>query len=223
MDGITLVIMTDGRKQYLTRTIDSLYQLHTFFSQKIIHDDSGDPEFSAWLRRTFLEFEIYSTGQKSGFAGAYNSAWNYLRNNCINDWIFFTEDDFVFTRPVNIYTMIEVMENNPHIAQMALRRQPWNDQERAAGGIVEQYPNDYTDRTDGKFNWLEHRRFFTTNPSLLRMSLIDERDWPNVPNSEGMFSIDLFSGTNLVSAFWGARDSGEWVEHIGVNRTGTGY
>lgn len=215
--------MTDGRKQYLTRTIDSLYQLHTYFNQKIIHDDSGDPEFGAWLRRTFLEFEVYSTGQKSGFAGAYNSAWNYLRNNGVNDWIFFTEDDFVFTRPVNVYTMIEVMENNPHIVQMALRRQPWNDEERAAGGIVEQYPNDYVDTTDGKFNWLEHRRFFTTNPSLLRISLIDEREWPVVPNSEGLFSIDLFKDKNTVSAFWGSRDSGEWVNHIGVERTGIGY
>lgn len=223
MDGITLVIMTDGRKQYLTRTIDSLYQLHTFFNQKIIHDDSGDPEFGAWLRRTFLEFEIYSTGQKSGFAGAYNSAWNYVRNNGVNDWIFFTEDDFVFTRPVNVYTMIEVMENNPHIVQMALRRQAWSERERLVGGVVETAPQEYTDVTDGKFQWLEHRQFFTTNPSLLRISLIDEHEWPLEEHSEGMFSIDLFADEKLVSGYWGARDSGEWVEHIGVERVGSGY
>lgn len=220
--AVTLIVMTDGRQQYITKAIDSLYKLHGDINQKIIHDDSGDPEFTSWLKNNYPEFEVYSTGQKSGFAGAYHSAWNYLAEHAKNKWIFSTEDDFVFTRPVNLYQMQKVLRENPYIVQMALRRQPWNEEERTAGGIVESHPEDYTDKTNGMQSWLEHRRFFTTNPSLINISLI-QRGWPNVEHSEGIFSIELFKTPWLTSAYWGTRNSGEWVEHIGIERTGNGY
>jgi len=221
---ITLMIMTDGRGKYLEESIKSLHKLKPAFVQAVIHDDSGDPKYADWLKEQYgYRFSIYSTGQRSGFAGAYNSAWRWLRENNTNDWIFFTEDDFVYTRHVELSDMIRVMTENPQIVQMALRRQPWNDVERAAGGIVESRPETYTEKTDGENQWLEHRNFFTTNPSLIRATLIDTHDWPNESNSEGKFGISLFSGTDLVSGYWGARCSGEWCEHIGQERAGTGY
>ncbi len=218
------MIMTDGRGKYLEESIRSLPKLKPAFTHAVIHDDSGDPEYADWLKEQYgYRFTIYSTGQRSGFAGAYNSAWRWLRENNTNDWIFFTEDDFVYTRPVMLNSMISVMRNNPNLAQMALRRQPWNDIERAAGGIVEALPEAYTDKTDGTNNWLEHRMFFTTNPSLIRDTLIHARDWPKEDHSEGIFGTKLFRDTEMNCAYWGARDSGEWCYHIGNERAGNGY
>jgi hypothetical protein len=123
------------------------------------------------------------------------------------------------------------MDANPHLVQMALRRQPWNAAERAAGGVVEQHPEAYTERRDKAGNvWLEHRLFWTTNPHLFRRSLC-RMGWPNVPRSEGEWSHYLLrqgtwdgvAGDDVAFGYWGARDSGPWIEHVGHRRVGTGY
>ena len=102
--------------------------------------------------------------------------------------------------------MARVLASEPYLAQMALRRQPWNAEERAAGGIVEQHPEDFYDRWTGQHEWLEHRRFFTTNPCLYRRQLL-EHGWPEGTESEGHFSIQL-RDLGYSFGYWGARDSG---------------
>lgn len=221
---ITLLVMTDGRADCLTESVASFDRLHGPITERIIHDDSGDPAYGDWLADAHPDYIVCSTRQRSGFAGAYRNAWAWLRNNDRNPLIFSTEDDFVFTRDVDLTQMAAVLDQHPQLVQMALRRQPWNEQEAAAGGIVEQHPDDYADCHDGTHDWLEHRRFFTTNPHMLRRSLILGHDWPTGTNSEGRFGIGLFAADpTLRAGFWGARDFGEWCEHIGHQRIGTGY
>jgi hypothetical protein len=114
------------------------------------------------------------------------------------------------------------MDTHPHLVQMALLRQPWNEHERAAGGIVQMYPEDYEPRMDLQgCQWLEHRRHFTTNPSLVPTWVL-RSGWPSPPESEGRFGINLFaSDPKLRAGYWG--DGSEWVEHIGRQRVGVGY
>jgi hypothetical protein len=220
--GVTLLVMTDGRGEYLQRSAATFHNL-AGITDRVIHDDSGDAEYAAWLRSEFAGFEVVSTAGRSGFAGAYRSAWSWLRGHNRNPWVFSTEDDFTFDRPVDIAAMIGVMGARP-LAQLALRRQPWNDAERAAGGIVEQHPDDYAEWADGGSAWLEHRRFFTTNPHLTRADFIATHEWPEGDQSEGRFGVDLFgSEPETRCGFWGSRDSGVWVTHIGAERAGTGY
>lgn len=219
---ISLVVMTDGRADCLTESVASLDQLHGPITRRIIHDDSGDSDYRDWLTATFPQFDLVATSRRSGFSGAYAHAWRHLAE-LPEPFVFSTEDDFVFTRPVDLVGMMDVLDENPCLAQLALRRQPWNAEERAAGGIVEQHPGDYREMFDqGHRHWLEHRRFFTTNPSLFRRSLC-ERGWPDMPQSEGMFSHALFTNPEVRCGFWGSRDSGEWVRHIGHQRVGVGY
>ena len=221
--GVTLLVMTDGRRDCIAQAAASWRNLHGDITQRIIHDDSGDPAYADWLRAEFSDFDIFSTGTRSGFAGAYRSAWQLLRVGATNDWIFSTEDDFVLARPVKLPRMIDVMNRRP-LAQMALLRQPWNPQEIAAGGIVAQHPADYTDWRHDDAAWLEHRRFFTTNPHLTRLSFINGHDWPEGQNSEGRFGVELFAAEpETRCGFWGARHDGPWVQHVGVERVGTGY
>ena len=218
-----MLVMTDGRKHYLHQAAETFGRLHGHITAGVIHDDSGDPDYAAWLRDTFDGWTVVSTGARSGFAGAYRSAWSWLRANCRTDWVFSTEDDFMFDRDVDLSAMASVMLLRP-MAQMALLRQPWNRDEKAAGGIVEQHPDDYADRTDGTHHWLSHRRFYTTNPHLTRLRFIKAHDWPEGTNSEGRFGVDLFAAEPLTTCgFWGRRTDGPWVRHIGDERAGTVY
>lgn len=227
---IALVVMTDGRGGYLRQTIASFDRHVTGpVTRRIIHDDSADPGYAAWLARTYPTYEIASTRHRSGFGGAINSAWAYLSGTSIGGYVgdrfvFHLEDDFTFNRSVDLLEMAEVLDVNRHLAQMALRRQPCNDVERGAGGVVEQHPEEYTERRDvaGR-SWLEHRLFYTTNPSLVRRSLVDG-GWPMGPRSEGVFTHWLLStDPDLRFGYWGQRTDPPWVEHIGVERTGRGY
>lgn len=220
---ITLLVMTDGRGECLEQSAATFDRIHGPIATKVIHDDSGEPDYAAWLRDTFDGWTIVTTGRRSGFAGAYRNAWAWLRANCRTDWVFSTEDDFTFERDVDLSAIASVMTPRP-LAQMALMRQPWNSCEKAAGGIVEQHPADYYDTTDGKHHWLQHRRFYTTNPHLTQLRFIRSHDWPEGTESEGRFGVGLFASEPMtMCGFWGKRGTGPWVRHIGTHRAGTVY
>jgi hypothetical protein len=119
--------------------------------------------------------------------------------------------------------MVAVMDRNPHLQQMSLLRQPWNEIEAAAGGIMQCNPDDFVECSYGPNQWVEHRRFFTTNPCLYRKSLIESRTWPLGPQSEGIFSIELLSDPRATCGIWGKKFGTPKVEHIGYERTGIGY
>lgn len=218
---MTLCVMTDGRRDCLARSMASMYHLKGPITTKVIHDDSGSTGFRHWLDATYPMWQIHSTPARSGFAGAYRNAWHLLTGTC--DFLFQTEDDFVFTRDVDLTAMAAVLtDHEPRLAQLALRRQPWNDDEKAAGGYVEQAPDDYPEHRDAHGEWLEHRKFFTTNPSLIPAWVL-RRPWPTGPNSEGRFGLSLFTDPAIRAGLWGSKASGEWVEHIGTERVGHGY
>lgn len=217
---ILLLVMTDGRAVCLERTIPAAEEaLSGPISRRLIHDDSGDPDYRAWLCATFPGFEVVGTEQRAGFAGAIRSAWAHVR---AERFVFHLEDDFVITRPVDLLAMAGVLDERPELVQLALRRQPWNDTERDAGGIIECRPDAYDERRTSAAAWLEHRLFFTTNPSLYRSALC-AREWPPGQFSEGRFTHELLEDPDVRFGFWGRRESGEWCEHIGHERVGMGY
>lgn len=227
---IALLVMTDGRDDLLARTLASANSaLVGPLSRLVIHDDTGDLVHRGHLREILHDAhlkhpscEVIGGPDRRGFGGAYANAWTYMAGLDV-DFVFGLEDDFTFNRLVDLAAMAGVLDEHPNLVQLALRRQPWNAEERAAGGIVEQHPDDYTDRADRHgHEWLEHRKFFTTNPSLYRRSLC-ERGWPQVEFSEGTFTHQLLADPAVKFAFWGARGSGEAVTHIGVERAGVGY
>lgn len=222
---IALVVVTDGRRECISRAIPSaLDNLRGPISELVIVDDSANDEYFWWLTRTFTDFDIVTGPTRLGFGGNIQRAWSYLRENSRAKHLFITEDDFLFLRPVRLADMASVCDSNPNVCQLVLKRQPWNAQEKVAGGIIEQHPEDYTQRTDGRHSWVEHRRFFSTNPYLTRRSLILNHDWPSTPESEGHFTHELLAKyPDIRFAFWGNRDDTPWVEHVGHTRVGTGY
>lgn len=198
MSKTALLLISDGRDEYLRQTMASALEMLPTFDDLIHVDDAA---------------------HELGFDGAVREGWaRALATDCTH--IFWLEQDFTFRRYVDVAAMLKVLDAFPYLAQIALLRQPWNDAERRAGGVVEQHPDSYTRVEWEDLTWREHRRFFTTNPCLVPRWVL-ERGWPAGSESEGRFGCDLFASREDVrSAFWG---DCVWVDHIGAERQGVGY
>lgn len=195
----TLLVITDGRDEYCIRSLASALENLPSPERVVLVDD-----------RT----------HELGFAGAVQHGWNQILATDA-EWIVHLEADFLFNGPVDLDAMAELAADE-HVAQVALKRQAWNPLEKRAGGIVELDPDSFEEGTINGNPYTAHRKFFTTNPSLYRRD-IAERGWPQVPKSEGMFSLGLFSDPAIVSTFWGGKFDAPAVTHIGDERQGTGY
>lgn len=133
------------------------------------------------------------------------------------DYVFWLEHDFRFLNHVPVDRLQAVLEDH-WLAQVALMRQPVNEAEKAAGGVVASRPGRFWPQAGG---YLLHEEYFTTNPSMMRTSFMLENPWPeDGEECEGKFGIALrIIGYRF--AVWG--DGKPWVEHVGELRTGKGY
>lgn len=223
--SVTLLVISDGRREYIKQTIPSaLAMLEGPVTKRIIYDDTGDPHERDWLREKFPTFTVaHHPYGRQGFGGAIGFMWNWLAAHDPNEWIFHAENDFTYNEPVLLDRMMGVLERHPNIVQLSLKRQPVNHEEREAGDFIALHPDDYTEVKENGDVWLEHRRFFTTNPSLYRKGLCS-RGWPQESQSEGKFSGYYFRDhPDHVAGIWGRKWDAPRVTHIGDERTGTGY
>jgi len=228
---IALLVITDGRGDYLERTVASAEEMLVGpIAERWMYDDSDDDEHREWLRGRFPQFRHFDAGPRQGFGGAIRAAWARLLAESDARFVFHLEADFTFNLPVDLTWMRDTLEDRPYLAQLALLRQPWNPAERAAGGIVQMHPDDYTQVVGSRgAAWLEHRRHFTTNPCMYRRALM-ETGWPAGGESEGRFGLGLFAlgfdgvaGADVRCGYWGTWNSPPWVHHIGDERAGCGY
>lgn len=221
---IQALVFTDGRKDCLVRSLTS-FRKHLLTEDDIdwlIVNDSLDPEFSDWLEDQFPWAATANTHEKRGFGGTIQRGWSMIDPDA--DYVFHLEDDFVTHSGVELDAMIEVLDDNLHLAQIVLKRQPWSPEEKAVGGIVEQWPDEYVecgDEIDGL--WTEHRLFWSTNPCVYRVAMTDF-GWPDGENSERKFTDKILTDSpDWRFAFWGGKFDPPAVEHIGHERVGTGY
>lgn len=222
--AVTLVVFTDGR-DYIYETVPSaLAMLDGPITRRIIYDDSGDALNRDRLAAAFPTFTITHCPEgRQGFGGAIRFMWKYLASLDENEFVFHLEDDFVFNRWVNVAAMADLLRDLSAIQQVALRRQPWSQEEHEAGGVVERHPERFASCESHGYPFLWHREFFTTNPCLYRRSLC-RRGWPDDPQSEGKLGALLrMEADNPPFAYWGSRDDEPWVTHIGRERVGSGY
>jgi hypothetical protein len=221
---LVLVVLTNGRAACIERTIPSLEEYMSPLPAagshaRIIVDDSGDAEYSAWLEDRFPGFDVYPVRDSEGYAPAMRRAHARALASGV-DWLFFSEDDFVYHRPVDLEAIADAMEANPQLAQVVLRRQAWFRSERAAGGMIERFDPALFAERDG---FIEHRVFWSANPHLVRTSFLREHPWPLGDNSEVRFGRRVFAEPGARVALWGEFADEPWVEHIGDVRVGRGY
>lgn len=209
---VALLTIGDGRDMLLAQTRESLatYVQPTEDFAHYVHVDDRS--------------------HRLGFSGAIEEGWERLRALDGFDYVWHVEEDWTFNRRIDLAALALLLDVQPQLAQVALRRQAWAPAEVDAGGLVELWPDLYADRALSVVDvggattdlaWLEHDLCFTTNPCLYRRDLISLR-WPHPPGSEARMT-DILRQRGDRFALWGDRDDAPWVHHIGDLRTGGGY
>lgn len=222
---IAILLIGDGRDELRERTCMS------FLSQ-------------VYGYRLGYVVEVDDRQHRLGFGGAIRAGWHYLsealRDASLEgepapfDFVFHLEEDWLFLEAIDVRWLAAMLGNTatpkrqalPTLAQAALKRGPVNAVERAAGGLVEQWPGEYLDSgllspDAGSVPYLTHRLFFTTNPSLYRSSLV-MLGWPEGAKSEEAFTQRCLD-FGYAFGYYGARTHPPTVEHLGKVRTGSGY
>ena len=185
MPDIALVVITDGRRSYLSRAIGSMEEnLRGPFAERFIVDDSGDPEYGKWLEDDFSDdFVIVHHAERKGCSGAVRTGWQ-AASEC--GFIWHAEDDFVYTEPVDLEYMAAILGAEPYLAQLALKRPPHGPVEGAAGDLMAVQP----DRWEDHEGFCDTDLIFTFNPCLIPRDVIavaladpSPRTEPNVTSS----------------------------------------
>jgi hypothetical protein len=225
---VPVICLTNGRPECISKTIPSALANLSGVDHMVIVDDSGDPTYGHWLEDEYVggqwDTRILHLEGEHGYWRAMQVVWALARS-----WkapaVMLLEDDFVFNGPVTLDDLTTVLAANPHLVQMALLRQPWWPNERAAGGLLEALEaqgQEFTERSDGTHWWVEHRACFTGNPSVIPRRTL-KQDWPAGAWSESRFSRQVFRTPSARGAYWGRRSDPPRVEHIGHHRVGTDY
>lgn len=190
-----LLLIGDGRHDYRERTLASA-------ADNLPPMDYG--------------VEIDDSDHKLGFAGAIQAGWEQILETDA-EYVFHLEADFIFNYRVPLESMVNLLYRHPRLAQVALKRQPWNEAECNAGGICELNPDNFTNHV----YWCENSVCFTTNPCVYSTEIC-KQGWPQVKNSEGIFTHQLLR-QGRTFAYWGLKFDPPSVTHIGNERMGTGY
>lgn len=229
---ITLMIFTHGRDRLLQKTIDSFNRNVTGPITRVIVNDDSIVRHNhlcdiVHIRNKNVASCSFLKSGGIGFAGAIANAWEYFYLYPETPYIFHLEDDFIFNREIDLWQMMGIMDSQPQLAQLALMRQPWNEQEKEAGSLYrlnfESFHNKRNYIHDAMDRWVEHDLWFTTNPCLYPRQLVKEFDWPQCDHSEGIFTHTLLE-RGFKFGYVGTKEDEPWVTHIGNDRFhGKGY
>lgn len=213
---IALVVVTDGRREYLARTVASLREnLRPWPGHRYMVDDSGDATYSALLADAYGgDFEVHSHFGREGFVATVKDAWQVATKEAAVEYVAYAEDDFTYNVPVDLEHMMWVLDRNPHLAQLALKRQPVNSDERAAGDITRVFPGEWQQRP----TYTEHTRNFTTNPCLIPRRVIQLVLRAKADTAE-MALTWFLQGQGYTFGFVGDLDDAPRVHHIGEHRS----
>ena len=111
---------------------------------------------------------------------------------------------------VDIELMIELLEYEPELAQVALLRQPWSPEEQQAGGIY----SIESERFKQKYGFVQQSHLFTFNPCLYPIGVA--RDY--------RAGLEAELTANLLADDWRFGYLGELGDdpktiHIGIRRS----
>lgn len=213
---LVVVVVGDGRGDYLARTVASLSHVYHPVYARIMVNDEANPLYQASLDVEYPEWEIHHTGRQ-GMAGAvqagFTAALAYEP-----DYVLWVEEDMLLIDDLPIGAAAQVLDRpqNQRIAQMVFKRLPWwgspdemelGDQWQAIKRLSHFYtPND---------GYSTHDFIFSLNPCLIPRRIL-EMGWDK-DNEAGMTRKLLDQG--FVFGHWGGLDSPALVEHIGHDRS----
>lgn len=156
-----------------------------------------------------------------GMAGNAAAAWAWA-TDIGADYLLYIEEDMLFTRTVPLKEMRAILDEHEHLAQVVLKREPWSDAEKAAGGQIETAPGCYTQCSDRHHSWVEHRTLFSMNPSLIPRDVFADLAWASGSQGVERAITDACFDVGYSFAYYGRREDKPYVKHIGHQRA-AGY
>lgn len=208
-DQIVVACLTNGTRDTLAKTVESADRMLSGpIGRKVIVADRCAPVFDGWDT-----VKVNGGSYMKATAKAYDVALGSGQ-----PWIFFTEDDFTFDRPVDLSQLQTVMGREPRLAQMVLLRQAWYPEELEAGGLIQarQALGQHFRQRDG---WVEHAAFWAQNPMLTTRDFMAAHPWPQRTGSENRFYRGIVDHDPwTVFGMWGQIGDPPLVTHIGVER-----
>lgn len=238
MNTVLPVVVTNGRWEYLREAMESYTFGFDFDFDRVklswegpvlVYD--GNDDIPADILRWFPRVE-HPRG--TGFDAAVRAVFSAVKSSSDDvTHVLHLEDDFLLNEQVSVADMVDTLELMPELAQVALQRQPVNEGEFLAGGVIAQWPELWEQvglsieppwpgvRERRQWNVSTQELFFTTNPSVYRRSLAEE-PWPHGAGSEARFTGHLLE-LGFRFAYLGGKKDPPLVHHIGVSRTGSVY
>ncbi len=210
---IATVVVGDGRRPYLSQALASWESCVTNASDYLIMaNDEANSDYCDQLDAELPDWHLIHTG-RVGLAGALCSAWCAALDTDF-DYLLHCEEDFVFQSPVNALELAAILERQPHLAQISLKRQPVNGHEESMGGYIQCAPNAYWQRE----GFIEHHVVFTFNPSLIPRRVVELcLDQPGDGLERGFTDTLLDHGFSF--GIFGQINDAPIVNHVGVQRS----
>jgi hypothetical protein len=175
---ICVIILTDGRNDYLERTLESLSTQVNFPEgaeiYKLMVDDWPEERDSKLLKKLAKKYKIDKVvlnEENIGIDKTVQKAWSLIPADI--DYIWHQENDFEYLKPVNVAQMIQVLDS-PSIVQVALVRQPWFEDEKDAGSLLKTRAGRFRQASVSNIDVVIHRDHFTHNPSIYKRHWIEQ-------------------------------------------------
>jgi hypothetical protein len=205
--GVTVVITSAGRKEYLKQTIESLQTQLTYDPAKlkwsIIDDYPASQETQAYIR-ALPDFQVKLLNEQNrGLGYSLNKIYEQIET----EFVFHCEDDWLFLRPIDLPSMVSYLRERPHLRQLLLYREPIRDLE---------YPGAISTGTE--HYELEER--FSFNPHLARTALFHECYPFPLHYAELEYTLKLERRGYKTSGVVGSREN-PYVRHMGVTKSAT--
>lgn len=215
-DQVVVSVLTCPGRDTLEQTIASLDELlEGPVGRKIICVDAEEVPFDP-----FPGWEAIPMGRSEGYAHAMRRC-QQVEMGSGQAFVLHVEDDVLLNQPLDLREMQRVMEKNPDLAQVSLKRQPWHEEELEAGDMLGWRSPDSFDVRDGV---VAHRSFWAATISLTRRRFLAEHSWPLEGDSERRFGNRLFrENPRLCAGILGGLEDAPRITHVGKVRAGSGY
>jgi hypothetical protein len=216
---ICIIILTDGRNDYLAKTLESLESNVVFPEDaevyKIMVDDWPADRDLKTLKKLAKKYgidKLVLNEENTGIDKTVQKAWSLVPDN--TDYIWHQENDFEYLQKVDVSQMISVL-NNPTIVQVALVRQPWFEDEKDAGSLLKTRPVRFRQASVSNIDVVIHRDHFTHNPSIYKAKWIEQLEG----YTEYKFKDHLLAKNGvLYFSYLGKLEDSHTILHIGERK-----
>lgn len=169
-----VIIINDGRNDYLAETLKSFTEKVIFPEgsevTKILIDDwpyERDEKVIKKLAKKYNIDKLVFNPENLGVNRTVKKVWSLIPEDV--DYVWHQENDFTFIEKVDISQLMIILDN-PIIVQCAIVRQPWFDDEKESGSLMNTRPARFKQANASGIDIVVHKDHFTFNPSLYKRS-----------------------------------------------------